>query len=137
MTDYSILIQWYQSHAVDITGMSINPSGQSIAGGNLSLVCSATYTTNPPPDNISPPTVHWFFGPNEGPLPFGVVTTPGSGNILQFSPLNQSHAGVYTCQLMGSARLKANTTVFVNGTSDNITLLSVLYLLSSNIPYMT
>ncbi len=99
--------------------MTITPSGSSgssTAGGTGSLVCSAVITTNPLPDNVPSPitNVQWFFGPNNSPLPSGVITTPGS-NILQFSPLNQSHAGLYTCRLVGSVRLTAHTTLFVNG----------------------
>ena len=95
--------------------MIITPSGSlSTAGGTGSLVCSAMITTNPRPDNIPSPTVEWFFGPNNSSLPSGVITTP-DGNTLQFSPLNQSHAGMYTCRLVGSARLVARTTLIVNG----------------------
>ena len=99
--------------------MTIAPSGSlSTAGGTGSLVCSAMITTNPPPDNVPSPTFEWFFGPNSSPLPSGVITTPG-GNTLQFSPLNQSHAGMYTCRLVGSARLVARITLIINDNNNN------------------
>jgi hypothetical protein len=94
--------------------MVITPSGSSTAGGTGSLVCSAT---NLRPDNVALLTVQWFFGPNNSSLlPPGVIdiTTPGS-SILQFSPLNQAHEGMYTCRLAGSVRLAAHTTLYVNG----------------------
>ena len=116
----SVGLLYQSSYTVDIERMTIALSGSPImstAGGNGSLVCSAMITTNPRPDNIPSPTVEWFFGPNSSPLPSSVITTPGS-NTLQFSPLNQSHAGMYTCRLVGSTRLVARTTLIVNGMQD-------------------
>jgi hypothetical protein len=104
------------SYTVDIERMTITPSGSSTAGGTGSLECSAMITTNPLPDNVPSPAVQWFFGPNNSSLlPSGVITTPGSSNILRFSPLSHSHAGMYTCRLAGSVRLAAHTTLIVNG----------------------
>ena len=112
----SVGLLYQSSYTVDIEGMTITTSGSlSTAGGTGSLVCSAMITTSPRPENVPSPTVEWFFGPNSSPLPSGVVTTPGSSNTLQFSPLNQSHAGMYTCRLEGNARLAANKTLTVNG----------------------
>ena len=93
--------------------MTIAPSGSlSTAGGTGYLVCSAVITTNLL--DVPSPTVEWFFGPNNSSLPSGVITTPGS-NTLQFSPLNQSHAGMYTYRLVGSEKLVARTTLIVHG----------------------
>ena len=101
-------------------------SGSTTAGETYSLICSATlHARNPPlPDpNIPPPTFEWFFGPNGNALlPSGSGLTPTetvlrSGtytSTLQFSPLSQSHAGNYTCQL-GAGRLINSAVVTVNG----------------------
>ena len=97
--------------------MTISPSGSSTAGGNsVSLVCSASIATQ----SDSPmPHFQWSFGPNNNSLPFRTPVTTNSGNTytstLQFPPLSQSHAGMYTCQLGGNARLAARTTLIVNG----------------------
>ena len=109
-----------------ITGSSsvsvaISHSGSTTAAEVYSLVCSATLypNRNPPlPDpNIPSPTFEWFFGPNGNALlPSGLTPTPtvlNSGtytSTLQFSPLSQSHAGNYTCQL-GAGSL-ANSIMF-------------------------
>ena len=92
------------------TAVAISPSAvPSIAGEVYSLTCSATLERRNPtlPDpNIPPPTFEWFFGPN-GNIPQSGVTpmeTVLNNNItytstLQFSPLSQSHTGMYTCRL--------------------------------------
>ena len=97
--------------------MQISPSGSSAAGENSRLVCSASIATQ---SDTPPPHFQWFFGPNNNSLPFRwLPMTTNSGNMysstLQFSPLNQSHAGMYTCRLGGNARLAAHTTLIVNG----------------------
>ena len=112
-----------------ITGSSsvsvaISPSGSTTAGDTYSLMCSATlHSINPPlPDpNIPSPIFKWFFGPNgNAPLPSGLTTTAtvlNSGtytSILQFSLLNQSHAGNYTCRL-GAGSLVNNNMFTVDG----------------------
>ena len=97
--------------------MRISPSGSSIAGGNSMLMCSASIATQ---SDTPRPHFQWFYGPNNYSLPFRQSPmTTNSGNMysstLQFSPLNQSHAGMYTCRLGGNARLAARTTLIVNG----------------------
>ena len=102
--------------------MNITQSDSNTAGEIFSLTCSATLNTDSPPSFIVPsPTIEWFFGPNSNAsLPSGVTPTETVLNsrtytsILQFSPLNQSHAGNYTCRL-GAGRLVNNNTVTVNG----------------------
>ena len=71
---------------------------------------------------VSPPIFEWFFGPNNGSLSSGVTPTENissNGDTytsnLQFSPLSQSHTGMYTCRLGGNARLADIFTVIVNG----------------------
>ena len=93
------------------TAVAISPSAvPSIAGEVYSLTCSATLEhRNPtlPDPKIPPPTFEWFFGPNGNiPLPQSGVTPMETvlNNItytstLQFSPLSQSHTGMYTCRL--------------------------------------
>ena len=104
--------------------VSLAPSGLGVAGNMFSLTCSATLVDPIPlPTNVSYPTFEWFYGPNgNASLPSGVIPTPTVGNssytftsTLQFSPtLNESHAGMYTCQL-GAGQLINSTTVSVDG----------------------
>ena len=108
--------------SVDIGPVTISPSAASntaIAGTNFSLVCSATVETQ---DDSPTPNFDWFFGPNNASLPSDVTpmaTVMGSGNnyssTLQFSPLQQSHAGMYTFRLGSNARLAVTTMITVEG----------------------
>ena len=105
--------------------MTISPSGPNHAriAGETSFIlkCSSTITPNPLPDNVSSPKFEWFFGPTNTSLPSGVTVSnvTNSGNTytstLQFSPLQESYAGMYTCRLGGNQRLAANTMITVNG----------------------
>ena len=114
-------------HAVNIDAtVTIDPSGPSIAGESSSLTYSATVTPNPLSGHNHEflPTFEWFFGSNNDSLPSGLTpmaTTLGSApgtftTTLQFSPLSQSYAGMYTCRLGGRARLAATAMIFVNRT---------------------
>ena len=104
--------------------MTLHPSGPGVAGNTFSLMCSATLIDPIPlPKNVPTPTFKWFFGPNgNASLPSGVTLTGtvlNSGYVytstLLFSPkLNESHAGMYTCQL-GAGRLLNSIVVSVNG----------------------
>ena len=101
--------------------MILSPSGPSIAGDTVSLMCSATLIDPVPlPANVPYPTFEWFFGPSgNAPLPSGVTTRANfSGytftSTLLFSPLNQSHAGMYTCRI-GAGTLANSTNISVNG----------------------
>ena len=105
--------------------VTISPSGSTgTAGETYSLMCSATLHPNftPFPSDVSSPILEWLFGPNNSSLPSGVTSPLGTTfndvdtytSILQFSPLSQSHAGMYTCRL-GSGRLASNAMVTVNG----------------------
>ena len=103
--------------------VTISPSGSTgTPGETYSLMCSATLHPNsvPFPSDVPLPTFEWFFGPNNSSLPSDVTlmaTMLGSGNTytstLQFSPLSQSHAGMYTCRL-GAGRLANHAMVTVN-----------------------
>ena len=100
------------SHIANLSNLSvaISTSGSSTAGEIYSLICSATLYPRrnvPLPDpNIPSPTFEWFCGPNgNAPLPSGLTATATDFNgsnytsKLEFSPLNQSHTGNYTCRL--------------------------------------
>ena len=111
---------------VSIGEVTISPSGSSSGspGDDFSLTCSATTINNSPlPSNVPSLTFGWFYGlSGNASLPFGVTpmaTVSSNGNTytstLQFSSLNQSHAGMYTCRL-GAGRLVNSTNVSVNGT---------------------
>ena len=105
---------------MNIGPVTISP-GTSVtrgAGQNLNLECSVEITPNPLPQNVPSPTIEWFYDPNNASIPSGVTpmaTVMGSGNTysstLQFSPLQQSHAGMYTCRLGSNARLAVNATL--------------------------
>ena len=106
---------------MNIGAVTITPSGGSntvTVGTNFSLECSAIVETQ----SDSPiPIFEWFYGTSNGSVPFGAVamaTVMGSVNTyistLQFSPLQESHAGMYTCRLRGNARLANRVTVTGN-----------------------
>ena len=103
--------------------VTISPSGfTGTAGETYSLTCSTTlYPDSVPfPSDVPLPTFEWFFGPNNSSLPSGVTSMGTIFNdvdtfisTVQFSPLSQSHAGMYTCQL-GPGRLANSAMVTVN-----------------------
>ena len=116
-----IFINFY---SVNIESVVMEPFGSivtSTAGMNFTLECSAVITPNPLPFNVSYPSFEWFYGTNNSSLPsdISVSNVSRSGNSykssLRFSPLNQSHAGMYTCRLGGNTLLAAHTTLLVNG----------------------
>ena len=97
--------------------MRIMPSGSSTAGAYFTLACSANIIAQP---DTPPPHFQWFFGPSNNSLPFRPPRTTDTGSnmytsTLQFSPLSQSHAGMYTCRLGGNTRLAARTTLIADG----------------------
>ena len=104
------------------------PSGPGVAGNSFSLTCSAAlFNPIPLPSNVPPPSFEWFHGPQGiASLPSGVIPTGTSMSMsnnpasitytstLQFSLLNQSHEGNYTCRL-GAGRLANSMVVSVDG----------------------
>ena len=104
--------------------MTISPSGSTgTAGETYLLTCSTTLNSGstPFPSDVPSPTFEWFIGPNNSSLPIGVTPMGTTFNnvdtytsTLQFSPLSQSHAGMYTCRL-GPGRLANHAMVTVNG----------------------
>ena len=103
------------------TGSTATTAGQR----DYSLTCSSTlFAPIPLPDDVPSPNFQWSFGGSTS-LPSGVTTMPtvmSSSNstsetytsVLQFSPLSQSHAGMYTCRI-GPGRLESSAMVTVNG----------------------
>ena len=104
---------------MNIGPVTITASGGSntgIAGTSFSLVCSATVETL---SDTPTPNFDWFFGPNNDSLPSGAtpmatVMDKTYISTLQFSPLQESHAGMYTCRLGSNARLAVNAVVTAN-----------------------
>ena len=109
--------------------MTISPSGPSTgtAGETFTLECLADIMTQ---SDSPSPNFEWFFGPTNTSLPSGMtvsdVTVSGNTytSTLQFSPLGESHAGMYTCRLGGNARLAVNTMITVNGITHYLCFLS-------------
>ena len=106
--------------SVNIRAVTITPSGGSntaTAGTSFSLECSATVEIQA---DSPTPNFDWFYGTNNISLPSGVTVSSvtSSGNTytstLQFSALQESHAGMYTCRLGGNARLANIAVVSVN-----------------------
>ena len=102
------------------TGSTATTAGQR----EYSLTCSATlFGPNRLPSGVPSPNFQWSFGDSTS-LPSGVTAMPtvmSSSNsnsdynsTLQFSPLSQSYAGMYTCRV-GAGRLVNSATVTVNG----------------------
>ena len=111
--------------------MTISPFGSSTTaneGEIFTLECSADIVSQ---SDSPPPTFEWFSGPtNSSLLASGAIVSDvtNSGNTytstLQFSPLQVSHAGMYTCRLGGNERLAANTDIIVNG---ELTLVTIMF----------
>ena len=115
--------------------VTISPSGSNgTAGETYSLMCSTTLHPDsvPFPSDVPSPTFEWFFG-NNSSLPSGVtfletilINADTYTSTLQFSPLSQSHAGMYTCRI-GAGILANNTMVTVNGMTVNIVEFIVIH----------
>ena len=118
--------------------VTISPSGSTgTAGETYSLTCSTILNSDstPLPSEVPSPTFEWFFGPSNSSLPSGVTSPMGTTfnsintytSTLQFSPLSQSHAGMYTCQI-GPGRLANHAMVTVNGMITSCQLLLLSYI---------
>ena len=103
------------------TGSTATTAGQR----DYSLTCSVTlFEPSRLPSDVPSPNFQWSFDGSTS-LPSGVtamVTVMSSSNstsetytsILQFSPLSQTHAGMYTCRL-GPGRLTNSVVITVYG----------------------
>ena len=108
---------------MDVGAISVSPGGTTTrtVGENFNLQCSVDITPNPLPENVPTPIFEWFFGSDNVSLPSGVTASQltSSGNTytstLQFSLLQESHGGMYTCRLGGNPRLANNNMIIVNG----------------------
>ena len=106
--------------SVNIGAVTITPSGglnTATAGTSFSLECSATVEMQA---DSPTPNFEWFHGANNVSVPSGAtpMTTVSDNtytSTLQFSPLQESHAGMYTCRLGRNARLANNVIIIVNG----------------------
>lgn len=101
---------------VDIGSVSITGHDTGTSGKIFSIACSTEVVTR----SDSPyPYFEWFFGPSNNSLPSNVaalaVTKVGIiyTSTLQFSPLSQSHTGIYTCRLGYNEGLAAKATITV------------------------
>lgn len=88
------------------------------------LNCIAEIAPSSLSQSVFTPVFEWFYGPSYTSLPSGVkvLNVSSTGNIynstLQFSHLQLSHAGMYTCQLCGKERMATVTlNVECNGKS--------------------
>ena len=105
--------------------MTLSPPGPSVAGDTVSLTCSVTLIDPVPlPTTVPCLTFEWLFGPNgTAPLPSGVTARANLGgytftSTLEFPPLNESHAGMYTCRI-GAGLLASSMVISVNGMPDS------------------
>ena len=102
----------------------ITPSTQNTGtvGQLFNLTCSIDISPYPLPDNVEQPTFEWTHDTANEILP-SVSVTPSNtttysatySNILQFSPLLESHSGSYRCKVGGNELLQANATLNVTG----------------------
>ena len=97
-------------------------TGQRIVGEiDFTLKCSARLMS-PLPDDVPTPSFEWFFGSDNSSLHFGVTVSnvTNSSNTytstLQFSTLQESYSGLYTCRLGGNERLAVSSDITVKGT---------------------
>ena len=84
-------------------------------GDTLMLECSVEIEIR---SDSPQPTFQWFFGSAHSSLPSGVTVSSVRNNsstyisTLNISSLQESHSGMYTCQLSDNTKLATNT--FVN-----------------------
>lgn len=106
-------------NVVDIGSVTISSShldATGFFGETLILECSVDIEIR---SDSPQPTFQWFFGSANSSLPSGVTVSAVRNNgstyisTLNISSLQESHSGMYMCQLSGNARLAANTTVNV------------------------
>ena len=103
---------------MDIDTIMISLSARIIgyAGVATTLTCSTVIASGSPPQAV---IFEWFFASNaNSALPSGVTSyvTENDNNymsILEFSPLQSTHAGLYTCQFGDNQKLRRDVLVTV------------------------
>ena len=107
--------------------VTISPSTGSATAGQTgySLTCSSTlFEPSSLPSDLPSPNFQWSFS-GSASLPSGVTATTTAmssyndtsetyTSTLQFSPLSQSHTGMYACRL-GAGRLVNSAMITVDG----------------------
>ena len=91
--------------------MTITPFGSPTAGGTYTLECSVSGTSDPAMN------FQWFLGPANNRTQFtgDNSRTISSNSQLQFTSLQTSHGGLYTCQAtVGGVAVEGTTTVEVD-----------------------
>ena len=106
--------------------VTISGSTATTAGETYSLTCSSTlFDPITLPTDVPQPNFQWSFNgsatlPSAGVTAMATIMSSSNStsetytSILQFSPLSQSHTGMYTCRL-GAASLVNNVMIAVNG----------------------
>ena len=96
---------------VNIPPFGLQTPARLVGETDFTMECMVTVPCDTEP--AAQPTFDWLYfrGTNENPSTLTSSMTR-SGNTytstLRFSPLNQSHAGNYTCRLGGNPRLAAS-----------------------------
>ena len=89
----------------------------------FTLECCVTIDPYPLPQNVPPPRFEWFYGLTMESISEGSGVTVSStavrdghtySSFLNFSSLQESHTGLYTCRLGSNERLKASRMVPAN-----------------------
>ena len=99
--------------SICIAVATISPTNPMIYAGDIFFLRCSAYIASPP-DSLMP-EFNWFVGQNNASLPAGVIVllTTSDGNVhsstLQFSPLQESHAGAYTCQIRNNPSFTGST----------------------------
>ena len=121
--------------SVDFSSITINHSNEDpviIIGEAFYLSCAIRVTPFPLPQGVIAPSLEWFFGPSNSPLPSGVTETSvtGSANTLNstlhIAQLQHFHAGMYTCRVRGSERLAATSRIITLSGENIIIMLPYL-----------
>lgn len=96
---------------VDVGDLTFSPSGPIIkhTGETFTLKCSVDISPYPLPQNVPFPILE-FFGPTNTSLSMSDVTNIRNiyASTLHFFSLQESHAGMYACQLGKNKNLAAS-----------------------------
>ena len=107
---------------MDIDAIGISPTGPIIKTSqeSFSLNCSLHLSSNSLPQGVPAPNLVWFFNSINSSFSHGVMmsnTMNITGNTyihsLNFSPMLESHTGMYTCQIKGNGRQAATIMITI------------------------